>query len=130
MGFPWVGGTSVLIYMSGLMNISAEVIDASKLDGASTFRRILSIDIPLLVGQIRYFLIFGIIGGFQDYGTQVVLTQGGPGYATYVPGYYMWELVYTFDNIGKASAVGTLLFIVIIFFTIIANFTVKNKEDA
>lgn len=129
MGFPWVGGTSVLIYMSGLMNISSEVIEASRLDGASTFRRIWSIDIPNLVGQIRYFLIFGIIGGFQDYGTQVVLTHGGPGYSTYVPGYYMWELAYTFDNIGKASAVGTLLFLIIIVFTVIANFTVKQRED-
>ena len=129
MGFPWVGGTSVLIYMSGLMNISSEVIEASRLDGASTFRRIWSIDIPNLVGQIRYFLIFGIIGGFQDYGTQVVLTHGGPGYSTYVPGYYMWELAYTFDNIGRASAVGTLLFLIIIVFTVIANFTVKQRED-
>lgn len=130
MGFPWCGGTSVLIYTSGLMNISGEVIEASRLDGATTLRRIVSIDLPLLIGQIRYFLIFGLIGGFQDYGTQVVLTQGGPGYATYVPGYYMWELVYTFDDIGKASAVGTLLFVAIMIFTVIANFTVKNKEEA
>lgn len=129
MGFPWVGGTSVLIYMSGLVNMSTEVIEASRLDGASTFRRILRIDLPLLVGQIRYFLIFGLIGGFQDYGTQIILTQGGPGYSTYVPGYYMFELMYTHDNMGKAAAVGTLLFVVIMIFTVIA-FRFGKSEDA
>ena len=102
MGFPWLGGTSVLIYMSGLMNISTEVIEASRLDGAGTWTRIFRIDLPLLMGQIRYFLIFGLIGGFQDYGVQVVLTSGGPdGYATYVPGYYMYELMYAHGTIGK-----------------------------
>jgi len=61
MGFPWVVGTAPLIYLAGLMNISGEVIDASLLDGCSTFRRILSIDLPHLLPQIRLFLIFGIV---------------------------------------------------------------------
>ena len=113
MGFPWIGGTSVLIYMSGLMNISGEVIEASRLDGANTLQRILRIDIPMLMGQVRYFLVFGIIGGMQDYGTQIVLTKGGPGYATYVPGYYLYNQAFTAGNMGYACAVGTVLFLVI-----------------
>lgn len=90
MGFPWIGGTAVLIYMSGLMNISGEVIEASILDGCTPMQRIRHIDLPLLIGQIKYFLVFGLIGGIQDYNSQLVLTQGGPGYTTYVPGYYMY----------------------------------------
>jgi ABC-type sugar transport system permease subunit len=113
MGFPWIGGTSVLIYTSGLMDISEEVIEASRLDGASTITRIFRIDLPLLAGQLRYFFIFGIIGGFQDYGVQYVLTDGGPGYSSYVPGWYMYKLAFSYDNMGYAASIGTLLFIVI-----------------
>lgn len=85
LGFPWVNGTNILIYISGMNAVSGEVIEASELDGCGTWRRIFSIDIPLLVGQIRYFFIFGLIGLLQDYSIQIVLTNGGPGYDTYVP---------------------------------------------
>lgn len=112
IGFPWVGGTSVLIYTAGLNEISAEVMDAAKLDGASNFKRIFYIDLPLLTGQIKYFLIFGIIGGLQDYGIQYTITDGGPGYSTYVPGYYLYKLAFAQDNMGYAAAIGVLLFVV------------------
>jgi ABC-type sugar transport system permease subunit len=119
IGFPWVGGTSVLIYMSGLMNISTEIIESSRLDGASVLLRIIKIDIPMLLGQIKYFLIFGIIGGLQDYGVQLILTKGGPGYATFVRGYYMYLQAFTIGRMGYASSVGAALFAVILALTII-----------
>lgn len=128
MGFPWIGGTSVLIYMSGLMSISSEVIEASRLDGCSTLRRILSIDLPNIMGQIRYFLVFGIIGGLQDYSVQIVLTEGGPGYSTYVPGYYMYIQAFTAGNMGYACAIGTTIFAVIAIITAL-TFKVMNKAQ-
>lgn len=111
IGFPWVGGTSVLIYTAGLNEIPSEVMDAAKLDGASNFRRIYYIDLPMLLGQIKYFFIFGIIGGLQDYGIQYTITDGGPGYSTYVPGYYLYKLAFAQDNMGYAATIGVILFI-------------------
>lgn len=128
MGFPWIGGTSVLIYMSGLMSISSEVIEASRLDGCSTFRRIISIDLPNILGQVRYFLVFGIIGGLQDYSIQIVLTEGGPGYSTYVPGYYMYMQAFTAGNMGYACAIGTTIFIFVALITAL-TFKVMNKAQ-
>ena len=132
MGFPWIGGSQVLVYMAGLLNIPKEMFEAADLDGAGAFKKIWYGHIPLVSGQIRYFLIFGIIGGLQDYGTQVVLTKGGPGYSTYVPGYYMYELMYSHGEYGKASAIGVVLFVIILALTIIAFKFVKfggSKED-
>ena len=120
MGFPWIGGTSVLIYMSGIMNISTEVIEASQLDGANVFRRIWFIDIPLLMGQIRFFVIFGLIGGLQDFGIQIVLTHGGPGYSTYVPAYYMFIEAFTAGRMGYASTIGVVIFSSILMLSLIA----------
>lgn len=131
MGFPWIGGTNVLIYLAGLNSLSGEIIESTKLDGASTFRRIISIDLPLLLGQIRYFLIFGLIGSLQDYSVQVLLTGGGPGYDTYVPGYYMYHQAFMFNNKYYASAIGCFLFIVILIITLIVNkFTNKDPSEA
>ena len=128
MGFPWIGGTSVLIYMSGLMSISTEVIEASLLDGCSTFKRIVKIDLPALIGQIRYFLINGVIGGLQSYGTQLILTQGGPGYTTYVPGYYMYVQAFSSQRMGYACSIGAVLFVFIFAVTII-NYKFINVKD-
>lgn len=120
LGFPWVNGTNILIYISGMNAVSGEVIEASELDGCGTWRRIFSIDIPLLVGQIRYFFIFGLIGLLQDYSIQIVLTNGGPGYDTYVPGWYMYKLAFTSGRYGYACAIGTVLFIAILSISLVA----------
>lgn len=126
MGFPWIGGTSVLIYTSGLLSISESVIESAKLDGITTFGRIFKIDLPLIMGQIKYFLIMGIIGGVQDYSVQFLITDGGPGYDTMVPGYYMYKQAFTSGRMGYACAVGTFLFVIIMGLTV---FTFKKKKS-
>lgn len=128
MGFPWIGGTAVLIYMAGLMNISQEVIEASVLDGCSTFKRIVTVDIPLIMGQVRYFLVFGLIGVIQDYNSQLILTQGGPGYTTYVPGYYMYVKAFGSNQMGYASAVGFVMFLFIFALTLMILRSSSKKE--
>ena len=127
LGFPWVGGTSVLIYLSGLMNVDRSIYEASEVDGCSIFRRIFKIDMPLCLGQFRYFLIFGIINGLQDYGIQLVLYKVAPDYV-YVPGYYLYQQAYTNDRSGYAASIGVCLFIVILALTIIANYLTSEKR--
>lgn len=128
MGFPWIGGTSVLIYMSGLMDIPNEVLESACMDGCSTFRRVFAIDLPAILGQIRYFLIMGIIGALQDYSLQLMLTDGGPGYTTTVPGYYMYLEAFTANRMGYACAIGTTLFIIIFVLTILTRKFVNNRD--
>lgn len=128
MGFPWIGGTAVLIYMSGLMNISGEVIESSLLDGCSTLKRIFKIDLPLLMGQIRFFLIFGLIGLMQDFGVQIVLTQGGPGYKTTVPAYAMYRAAFEAGRMGYASAIGVILFIATFILSMITHKYMRASE--
>jgi len=120
INFPWIGGTAVLIYMAGLMNISPEIIESCRLEGCGILRRIIKIDLPMLSGQLRYFLVFGLIGLVQDYNAQMVITSGGPGYKTYVPGYYMYVKAFGADMMGYASAVGVLIFISIFALTVLA----------
>ncbi len=127
LGFPWVGGTSVLIYLSGLMSINGSISEASKIDGCSTMKRIIKIDVPLCLGQFRYFLIFGIINGLQDYGIQMVLYKVAPDYV-YVPGYYLYQQAYTNDRSGYAASIGVCLFVVILALTLFANYLTSEKR--
>jgi len=117
LGFPWVGGFSLLIYSAGLQGISHDVLDSCKIDGASGLRRIFHIDIPLIMGQIKLLVVLGFIGGVQGFQTQLLLTGGGPGYASMVPGMYLYENAITYDRMGYACAIGVVLFIIVLTLT-------------
>jgi raffinose/stachyose/melibiose transport system permease protein len=129
IGFPFAAGTNVLIYLAGLQGIGESVIDAAKLDGAVGLRRIISIDLPLIMGQVRLLGILSLIGGIQGFGAQLVLTRGGPGYATMVPGMWMYETAFSYSRMGYASAIGTSMFIVILGLTLVIMRSVESSTE-
>lgn len=119
IGFPWIAGTSVLILLAGLNNIPGSILDYCRLEGVGPIRRFWSIDLHFIMGQLRLLLITGVIGLMQSFGMQLVLTKGGPGTATFVPGYHMYVNAFSYDQLGYASAIGLLLAGIILFFTLL-----------
>ena len=84
----------------------------------------------LIQAVVKFFLINGLIAGIQDYSVQFLLTEGGPGYDTMVPGYYMYQAAFQSGRMGYASAIGTFLFAVIMLFTLLAfRLGKKNQGD-
>src|SRR5207248_9195686 len=57
IGFPWISNLGFLIFLGGLQNLPKEILDASRIDGAGPVRRVLAIDIPLLLPQFRIVVI-------------------------------------------------------------------------
>jgi ABC-type sugar transport system permease subunit/ABC-type glycerol-3-phosphate transport system substrate-binding protein len=129
MGFPWVGGFALLIYYAGLQNIPGEVFESARLDGASGFTRFQAIDLPLLMGQIKLLVVLGFIGGLQGFQTQLLLTNGGPGYATTVPGMHLYQNAMSFDRMGYACAIGVVLFLVILSVTYLNLKYMKSSSE-
>lgn len=129
IGFPFASGVNVLIYLAGLQNIDQEVRDSAELDGATAWRRVLYIDLPLLKGQIRLLGILSLIGGIQGFQAQYVLTDGGPGYATMVPGLWMYRQGYNYSEMGYASAIGTTMFILILILTILSMSRFRSQTE-
>jgi ABC-type sugar transport system permease subunit len=130
-GFPWIWGTNVLIYLAGLVNISGEVIEAASLDGCTGIRRIWHIDLALVSGQIKLFVVLGIIYGVQAFQLQLVFNPanpGGPGYQTYVPGLEMYEQAFFDQRFGYAAAIGALLFLIVLGLTMI-NFRLMRTDN-
>ena len=129
MGFPWVSAFALLIFYGGLISIPSEIIDASQLDGASTLRRIFNVDLPLLMGQFRLLLILTFIAMVQEFAAVFLTTGGGPGSATYVPSLELYYQAVRFNNFGNASAIGAVLFIVILAGTVLNLRYVKSSVE-
>ena len=126
-GFPWVGTVGVLIYLAGLQNISNDVYEAAELDGVGTFRKLWSIELPLILTQVRINLIFLTIGTITDYGFFLLLLgpDGGPGNKGMVPGLYMYQQAFIEQRFGYACALGMILFVILLAITILYQKYVK-----
>lgn len=103
--FPWVAGTSFLIYLAGLQNIPSSVMEASQLDHCSVAKRIVKIDLPFIRPQLKYFLIMGVIGGFQNFDLQLI-ALGQEYDNTNVLGLYLYDRAF---GIGYVTNDGTLI---------------------
>jgi ABC-type sugar transport system permease subunit len=110
VGFPWVSGIGTLVFLGGLAQISDSVFDACLMDGCTGLRRLWKVDIPLVLGQVRFLTILSVIGALTTFERILILTRGGPGYATSVPGLRMYERAFITGEFGYASAIGLLLF--------------------
>ncbi len=129
-GFPWVGVVSVLLYLSGLGNIDQSVYEAADIDGCGWFRKFWNIELPLITTQVRLNLVLMIIGTLKGWGlVYILLGDGaGPGGAGMLPGLYMFRKAFTDGRAGYACAIGLLLFLLILFLTLINNRYVRVKK--
>ena len=119
VGFPWISNLGFLIFLGGLQNLPRDVIDAARLDGLGSFRRVFAIDVPLLLPQFRIVVILSGIFAVQNFVPILLLTNGGPGTATLVPGLDMYQSAFQNSQYGYGMAIGTLLFVAMLIFTLI-----------
>jgi ABC-type sugar transport system permease subunit len=127
IGFPWISNLGFLIFLGGLQNLPKDIVDASKLDGLGGFRRVFAIDIPLLMPQFRIVVILSGIYAVQNFIPILLLTNGGPGTATLVPGLDMYQSAFSNDQYGYGMAIGTLLFAVMLVFTLAAMRLLRTR---
>lgn len=126
--FPWVGGTSFLIYLAGFQSISKSVMEASKMDNCSVWKRITKIDLPLIASTMKYFLVMGVIGGFQNFDLQLIVV-GMETDPTMTLGLYLYDRAFGVGYIdetriitqrfGYASAVGMIILVLTLALSII-----------
>jgi len=128
MGFPWVNSIAVLIYLAGLQRIPRDIFDSCAIDGAGALVRFFRIELPLIMGQIKLMLILGLIGGIQDYGKVLIMTGGGPGDATIVPGLLMYKRAFEYSQLGYGAAIGVILFLAILSLTTLSMKYVRTQE--
>lgn len=119
IGFPWVSNLGFLIFLGGVQNLPREITEASMLDGVRWIRRVFSIDIPMLMPQFRIVVVLSGVYAVQNFIPILLLTNGGPGNATLVPALDMYQSAFQNSQYGYGMAIGTLLFLAMLIFTLI-----------
>ena len=130
IGFPFASGINILIYYAGLSSIPNSVHEAAHLDGATGIHKFFRIDIPLVMSQIKLLIILTVIAGVQGFQNVFIVTRGGPGFKSMVPGLWMYFNAFSFQRMGYACAIGVVLFLIILGLTIINLKYVRSAEAA
>jgi multiple sugar transport system permease protein len=113
-----VGYTALLLF-AGLQTIPKDVYEAGSIDGAGEGRMFLSITIPLLRPVLVFVLVTSIIGSFQIFDTIAITTKGGPIDATRVIYWYIYEQGFNRFNMGYATTLAFVLFLLLLIITFI-----------
>ena len=106
-------GYNMIIFLAGLQSIPEELYEAARIDGASVWRQFRSVTLPMLSPVVLLVSILTIAGYFQLFAEPYVMTQGGPLQSTVSVLYFMYEEGFKWWNLGSASAVAFMLFLLI-----------------
>jgi len=106
-------GYNMIILLAGLQSIPEELYEAARIDGASIWRQFRYVTLPMLAPILLMVSILTIAGYFQLFAEPYVMTQGGPLQSTVSVLYLMYEEGFKWWNLGSASAVAFVLFLVI-----------------
>jgi multiple sugar transport system permease protein len=115
----WSVGGPMLIYLAALQGVPTALYEAAKIDGAGVVRRYIHITLPMISPAIFFNVILSIIGSFQVFTPAYVITQGGPQYASYFFVYHLYLHAFGYFEMGVASALAWVLFVIIMIFTLI-----------
>lgn len=112
-------GYNMVLYIAGLKGIDRQLYEAAQIDGAGKWMQFRTITLPLLSPVTFFVMVVSIINSFQVFATIHIMTQGGPNNATNVLVYEVWQEAFQFFDIGKASALSMVLFLLVLVITVI-----------
>jgi multiple sugar transport system permease protein len=113
MGIWKTAGYNMVIFLAGLQTIPDIYYEAARIDGAGAWSRLRHITLPMLRPTTAFVLITSTIFSFQVFGPVYVMTGGGPMRSTTVIVYYLYQRAFEFRDMGYASAVAWVLFLVL-----------------
>ncbi|QTJ69551.1 sugar ABC transporter permease [Rhodococcus sp. ZPP] len=106
----WLGlGFCTILLMAGIGKIDISIYEAARIDGAGFFSTFRYVTVPALRAEIGVCVTVTIIAALASFDIVFMSTQGGPGYATTVPGVLVYQLGFTESRVGLASALAVVL---------------------
>jgi len=125
-----LAGYMMLIYIAGFTGMSEDVLEAASIDGATGFKRMKSIIIPLMVPSIVICLFLTLSRTFMVYDINLTLTEGGPYGTTRLAAMHVYEKAFTARNYGVGQAEALFLFLVVALISGIQVHMGRKKEVA
>jgi multiple sugar transport system permease protein len=123
-------GYYMVIYLAGLQTIPAELYEAAALDGSDGWRRHRHITLPLLLPTTLFVVVINTIRSLQVFIEIYVMTQGGPLDSTRTTVFYLYEQAFRYNEMGYASAIAYLLFVIVMLASLAQSRLFKSKVDA
>jgi sn-glycerol 3-phosphate transport system permease protein len=125
-----IAGYAMVLFLAGLQDIPASVLEAASLDGAGAWRRFWSVTWPLLRPTAAFVGTTSLILSFQVFDVVRVMTQGGPVHATTVFVYAIYEQVFMNLRVGRASAMVVIFFVLLLALTTLQLWAWRRKGEA
>ncbi|CAI6074310.1 carbohydrate ABC transporter permease [Cohnella sp. JJ-181] len=122
----WGIGSTVIIFLAGLSGIPQSYYEAIEVDGGGWYSKLRQITIPMVTPTLFFNTIMTIIGSFQVFNEAYILTQGGPNNQSLFYVFYLWRAGFRDTEMGYASALAWVLFLIIMLFTFIVFKTSKS----
>ena len=104
-------GYAVILFMSGLLSVPSDYYEASNIDGANAWQTFRYITLPMIRPTMVFVVITSLISYLQAYVPVMVMTEGGPGTATYLSSYLVYDQAFVKYNFGYASAIAFFILI-------------------
>lgn len=115
----WGIGANMIILLAGLQGIPVSLYEASRIDGARWWHEFRYVTLPMLSPVLFFVVVISVISSFQIFTDVRVMTQGGPGTATFVFVYFIYKTAFEYSKMGYASALAWLLFLIIMLLTLL-----------
>lgn len=120
-------GYAFILFLAGLHSLPEDALEAASIDGASAWQRFWYVVLPLLKPMMLFVIVTSIISYLQAFVQVLVLTDGGPGTATYIISYYLYEKAFVQYDFGYASAIAFVLLLATGLLTLLAFFLSGGK---
>jgi len=114
-------GFVIVIFLSALQNVDTELVDASRIDGANTAKRLWYVILPQIMPVFLMVLTLTLVGGFSVFDIIFIMTGGGPADATNVIGTYAYTQAFQLSRIGYGTTLALLITVLAVPFTIALN---------
>lgn len=111
-------GQAIILYIAAMIGLPEDLFEAAQLDGATRWQRIRHILIPLMRPTTIYLTIINIIAVLKIFVVIQLLTGGGPNNASVTMMYYLYQNAFIYNNTGAASAIGVLMFVIAMLFSL------------
>ncbi|WHY85653.1 sugar ABC transporter permease [Neobacillus novalis] len=120
----------MVVFLSGLQDIPESLYEAASLDGANSFKKFLHVTVPQLMPITFYVITMGLVGCFQIFDQAFILSggTGGPQNSTLTFSLYIYQLAFTSNDMGRATALAFVLGTIIFAVTYIVNKLLKADE--
>ncbi len=122
----WQFGSTMVIFLAALKGVSVDLYEAASLDGAGKWRQFFTITVPLITPVIFYNLVTQLVQAFQEFNGPYIITQGGPRGATTLVSLLIYNNAFKKYEMGLASAQAWVLFIILMIFTAILQYSQKH----